>query len=142
MCANVIGNKLSNQKEKEKHLTETQHLSSFWVRFMSAGAGGVQYIFPYDAEADVLGRKIRECYLESCHVRAALKAGLASRVDTGKFITDFIGSGMGILAKTQDYCRGCQGGDKSLFLQVGLRGVISETFGRSLPGSSLLKQSM
>ena len=95
----------------------------------------MQYIFLYNVEADVFGRKIRVCYLEFCHVRAALKAGLAPGEDTGKFITDFIGSGMGILAKTQDYCRGCQGGDKSLFLQVGLHGMISATFGRSLPGS-------
>jgi len=68
----------------------------------------VHYIFLYDVEADVLGRKIRQCCMESCHVRAALKAGLTPREDTGKFITDFIGSGMRILAKTQDYCRGCQ----------------------------------
>lgn len=71
----------------------------------------MQYIFQNNVEADVLGRKIRGCYLEFCHVRAALKAGLASREDTEKFITGLIGSGMGILAGPQDCCRGCQGGD-------------------------------
>lgn len=71
----------------------------------------MQYIFQNNVEADVLGREIRACYLELCHVRAALKAGLASQEDTEKFITDLIGSEMGILAKTQDCCRGCQGGD-------------------------------
>lgn len=71
----------------------------------------MQCIFQNNVEADVLGRRIRVCYLELCHVRAALKAGLASWEDTGKFITDLIGSGMAILAKTQDSCRGCQGGD-------------------------------
>lgn len=100
----------------------------------------MQYIFLYDVEADVLGKKIRACHLEFCHVRAALKAGLAPREDTGKFITDFTGSGMGILAKTQDYCRDCQRGDTSLFLQVGLHGMISVTFGRSLLGCSLLNR--
>lgn len=88
----------------------------------------------------MLGRKIRACYLELCHVRAALKAVLASREDTRKFITDLIGSGMGILAKTQDCYIGCQGGDQSMFLQVSLHGMISVTFGRSLPGSSFLKR--
>lgn len=63
----------------------------------------MQYIFLYNVEADVWGRKIRECYLEFCHVRAALKAGPAPREDTAKFITDFIGSGMEILAKIQNY---------------------------------------
>lgn len=67
----------------------------------------MQYIFLNNVKADVLGRKIRACYLEFRHARAALKAELAAREDTGKFITDFIGSGMGVLAKTQDYCRGC-----------------------------------
>lgn len=71
----------------------------------------MQYIFQNNVEADVLGRKIRACYLELCHVRAALKAGLTFREDAGKFITDLVGSGMEILAKTQDCCIGCQGGD-------------------------------
>lgn len=71
----------------------------------------MQCIFQNNVEADVLGGKIRVFYLELCHVRAALKAGLASREDTEKFITDLIRSGMGILAESQGCCRGCQGGD-------------------------------
>jgi len=69
----------------------------------------------------------------------SFEAGLTAREDTVKFITDFTGSRMRILAKTQGYYyRVCWGVDKSLFLKVGLHGFIAVTFGRSLPGSSLL----